>query len=190
MYQCGQCGKQFRTRINDIELCIDCFERVKTIQNQDLLANVIQANMAAESIDAAVPMGPQTPKYNVQAYANSLRRQTIMNQIRIQNSQIGIINTGAIENLNQNIQSLGISNKDLAYELNDFGNKVLESSLSDEKKKEIIESVSFVAEEYGKPENKRNKTVIATVISGISTAITTIENLAQIWTAVRTMLGI
>ena len=188
MYECGQCGKQFRTQVNEMGLCLDCFERIKLIQHQDMLGIMMGQNQAAEHLDAVAPWGPQTPRYDIQAYVESIRRQLIMNQIRIQNSQIGIINTGTITNLNQNIKNLGTTNKDLALELSNFSKNIIESSLPQEKKNEILDNLSFVAEEYSKPEDKRNKTVIQSVLSGLGTAVSVAANLAQCWEAIKPML--
>jgi hypothetical protein len=189
MYECGQCGRAFKVPINDIGLCIDCFERLKMLQNQELLASMMQANMAAEEMDNIAPWGPSTPRYDVNAYADTIRRQSIMNNIRIENSNIGVVNTGNIENLNQNIQFLGALNKDLAYEISNFSKAVLESPLAKEGKSEAIDNISYVADQCAKPEGKRNKSVLKNAISAITAIVSTSADLAQLWETVKEMLN-
>ncbi|HEY9833547.1 MAG TPA: hypothetical protein V6D26_23550 [Stenomitos sp.] len=188
MYQCGQCGKGFKVHINNMGLCIDCYERLKILQNQELLTAMMQANMAAEEMDTIAPWGPSTPRYNINAFAETIRRQSIMNNIRIENSSIGVINTGNIESLNQNIQFLGALNKDLAYELSNLSKAILQSSMAEEGKSEAIDNISYVADQYAKPEDKRNKSVLKNTISTITALVSTSADLVQLWESIKEML--
>lgn len=185
MHSCGQCGKPFRTQVNSLGLCIDCFERLQMIKNREDLSNMMNLNLAAEQMDAIAPWGPATPRYDVRAFSESIRRQAVMNQIKIQNSQIGAINTGTIESFNQSIEFLGALNKDLAYELSSFVKQVLASNLPENKKKEAVDSVSFVADQFGKPESQRNRTVLAATVVGVTTAVSAASDLATVWETIK-----
>lgn len=113
-----------------------------------------------------------------------------VNHITISNSQIGILNAGNIQNLNQTIDSLySASQKELADTVKTFSQMILsEKELTDDQKNQVLESLDVITKElFQKPEN-RKKSVAQTLIEKISGITEFTANALTIWQILRPML--
>ncbi|MEK7172619.1 MAG: hypothetical protein AAB740_01415 [Patescibacteria group bacterium] len=93
------------------------------------------------------------------------------------------MNTGNIENLNQTIDSLyAASQSKLAENIKKFSEAILnESNLTKDQQNEVLESLDIITKElFQKPENRR-KTVVNTLMGGISKAIELTANSLTVW---------
>ncbi|MGB7957505.1 MAG: hypothetical protein WCF77_01500 [Minisyncoccia bacterium] len=105
------------------------------------------------------------------------------NHVSINNSQIGLLNAGNIDNLNQTIDSLySASQKDLATTIQAFSQAVLnEESLTDDQKNETLESLDVITKElFQKPET-RKKSVAKILFEKISGVAGLAANTLTIW---------
>jgi hypothetical protein len=160
----------------------------QTLQSQNDMY-VEQMNYLSDTINATVgfEVSPRIP----------VRRPVIVsggniqhNHIAVSNSQIGILNTGNIENLNQTIDNLySISQDKLAKNLKDFSEAVVnESNLQEEQKNEILESLDVITQELFKEPAKQKRSVIKTLITGITGTTQFAANAWTIWQVLTPLL--
>lgn len=180
-YQCNN-NAMFEVGPQKIPLCLSCntlFQQTINRQNEMLREEI---NYIQDSVDAmfGIRIGARYPtKRPVMVSGGTVNN----NHIAINNSQIGILNTGSIHSLNQVIDSLySTSQKELADTLKKFTETVLaETSLEIEKKSEVLESLDIITKElYQKPEN-RKKSVVKNLMIGISNMVEVAANSLTVW---------
>lgn len=82
--------------------------------------------------------------------------QPVTHNIRVQNSQVGSINTGRIDNLKVVMAGLAETNPELAEGLNALANATVnEPSVADETRKELFDLIEAVSEESAKPTKRK-----------------------------------
>lgn len=124
----------------------------------------------------------------LQRHLNSHASKKVTN-IRIENSQIGLLNTGTIEKtkkITANVNSLNKKgNKDIAKSLDELTSAVIKSSsLKEEIKHEIIEQLEEISKQANLKEDKRsNKSTIRAILKSIGETLSATGGLAEIWTA-------
>jgi hypothetical protein len=119
MYQVGD---------QKIPLCLNCHSLMQqTIErNVQMLREEMNYTMDHVNSMFGLTGGPRYPTKRPVLMSGNIVNQ---NHIAINNSQIGVLNTGNIQNLNQTIDSLcAASQKDLAENTKKFSEAVLDAS--------------------------------------------------------------
>lgn len=180
MYQIGD---------QKIPLCINCNALMQqTIQgNIDMLRE--EMNYSMDNIDAmfGISTGGRYPT----------RRPVIVsggtvnnNHIAISNSQVGLLNTGNIQNLNQTIDSLyNASQEEIAENIKKFSEAIiLESDLDNAQKSEVLESLDVITKElFQKPESRR-KSVVKVLMDQIAEVTEFSANAVVVWEVLHPLL--
>ncbi len=141
-----------------------------------------EINYSMDGIDSmfGISVGPRYPtKRPVLVSGGTVNN----NHIAISNSQVGVLNTGNIQNLNQTIDSLySASEVELAENVKKFSEAILsEQSITKEEQSEVLESLDVITKEmFQKPESRR-KTVIKRLMSNISSVTGVAANSLAIW---------
>ncbi|MFA6915375.1 MAG: hypothetical protein WC222_03190 [Parachlamydiales bacterium] len=111
-----------------------------------------------------------------------------LNNIKIEKSAIGLINTGSIGGSVENIDAtLSMTSKDPAIQsfqeaLKSFTEAVLRSTeASNEQKEAILELMSAISDEVRTPKDKRRFTVIKTLLKNTQEILSGISSLHAIW---------
>jgi len=112
----------------------------------------------------------------------------INNGIVLKDSQVGMINTGVINNINGQLHNLVNSgNTELAEKVKDFSEKVISSeTLTDEQKDEIIKILNQILEE--RKSKKPNINFITSLATIIGNLIGNIDKLEGIWKVVLSLI--
>lgn len=189
--KCYQCNNNaiYQVGPEKIPLCLHCYALMQQSMERKDEAIKEEINYLQDSIDAmfGFSTGPRYPtKRPVLLSGGTVNH----NHIAINNSQVGIINTGNIDNLNQTIDSLyAASQKELAENVKNFSNVILaEKSLTDDQKTQVLESLDVITKElFQKPENRR-KTVADTLFDKISKTVQLAANALAIWQGLQPML--
>ncbi len=166
--KCHQCNNNAMYQVGEqkIPLCLSCHALMQqTIQrNVDMLRE--EMNHSMDSIDSmfGISTGARYPvKRPVLVSGGTVNN----NHIAITNSQVGVLNTGNIQNLNQTINNLySVSQKDLADNIKNFSQAIIsEAKLDDSQKSEVLESLDIITKElFQKPENRKKS--VAKVLMG------------------------
>ena len=187
--KCNQCSNNAIGEVRGIPLCLNCYVLLqKTLnRNKEILREEI--NFLQDSIDSVCGFstGARYPtKRPVMVSGGTVNN----NHISINNSQIGVLNIGNINNLNQTIDSLySASQKELADNIKNFSEALIkEGVLSGMQKNEVLESLDVITKElFQKPEN-RKKTLVNKLFNQISLIIGSAADSLVIWQALFPLL--
>lgn len=167
MYRVGQ---------HNIPLCLDCYFKFAQINQQDIENNERMMNYASDQISATVglpPMGPRFPERPRPVFVQGIK----LNNIHVNNSIVGTINTGSIGTVDQSISALQQTGEPAAAEaLKVLSEAVLQSAdLTQNQRNQLIESLSAISREAASPKETRQNTVAISLIER-ATQITSLAN--------------
>lgn len=189
--KCNQCNNNAMYEIGaqKVPLCLNCYAMMQQMNERTVQMLREEMNHTMDSVDSmfGISGGARYPtKRPVLVSGGTINN----NHIAISNSQIGVLNTGNIQNLNQTIDSLySASQVELAENVKKFSEAILgEQNLSKEQQSEVLESLDVITKElFQKPESRR-KTVIKTLMSGISGITEVAANSLTIWQILQPLL--
>ena len=165
--KCYQCHNNAMYQVTDqkIPLCLDCYFKLSQIQQREIENHERMSNYLSDHISASVglpPMGPRFPPRPNPVYVGDVK----LNNISVNNSVVGTINTGSIGSVDQSISALmQIGEPKLADAIKSLSEAILQSGdLSRNQKNELIEVLSVVAREAATPPDSRNSTAALSLL--------------------------
>ena len=189
--KCSQCSNNaiFAVGSERVPLCLQCnalFQQ--TLQrNNEMLRE--EMNYIQDSVDAMFGFSTGA-RYPVKRPVIVSGGTVNNNHISINNSQIGILNTGNVAHLNQTIDNLyNASQKELADNLKQFSQTVLnDKTFEAQQKDEILESLDVITNElFQKPEN-RKKTLVKGMFDRIATLAAISADALTVWQSLHPLL--
>jgi len=189
MIKCSQCDKPAIVQIGNNPLCVDCnlkLQQAIKIRN-DMLAE--EMNYLTEQMETTVGLYGILPRYKITQPVVHQGDLTF-NNIRVDKSIIGTINTGNIQSIDMTMSNIKISgDEQLAKAIGEFTQAVInETKVSMETRNQILEQLSFLTSQYELPKEKRKPTIIKNVLSAIKDTISTIADLVTIWSVLEPLL--
>lgn len=191
MTACDQCGKPAVYEVHGHPICIDC--NLKLQQAFQIRDNALkeQVNFLLDQAEAITGIYGVTPRYKI---AHPVIHQGSMNfhTINVDRSVVGAINTGTVRKMEVALNDIHLRNENAALEtqLKEFTEGILrEASLSVEAKNEIIEQLSFIAEQIAVPKESRITAVMKGLVANIAANVAA-TGLVNHWTAIRHMIGL
>ena len=195
--QCHQCLKPairivFPNGENNggLPLCLDCsvkFQSLLLQQNKEIerAQNMVSDLMAGVS-GVRFPKHPQWETQVIQ-YGG-----TTLNNIQVQNSNVGVLNTGMIGNVDNAIGVLKQNSPELAKAIKHLAEQVIESNdLSKDMGNKILELLESLSNEVSVPEQEgRKNSVIEVLAKTLGKLCSTVEVLDKAWQAIKAMLPI
>jgi hypothetical protein len=100
---CGQCGKPAVGHVGDVSLCVDCYYRLAVAQTLQLRNAAIGSNAAAQQVDFVSGLRNFTPRMQVPDLPPA---PFTLNNIRVDRSTVGAINTGEVARIDVSITIL------------------------------------------------------------------------------------
>ena len=129
----------------------------------------------------------------------TVKRDITLNNIKIDRSTIGVLNTGqmqGVERIDVNISRLGQTQQTDAAEAFRALTEAIVSSgeISKEQRSELVEQLQELSSQALLPPAQRKTGVIRAVLTGLSSTLNTVSALATIWATwgdkIRTGLGL
>ncbi len=113
----------------------------------------------------------------------------VLNNIRIENSTVGVINTGDVKSIDSVVSAVKAKGNDkLALGLRDFTEAVIgDQSLPQQSKNEVLSQLAFLSQQVI-AEQKESPSVMGAVVSGIERAINLSASLVTLWPLLHAML--
>ncbi|MDV5165731.1 MAG: hypothetical protein R2568_03155 [Candidatus Scalindua sp.] len=111
----------------------------------------------------------------------------IVDNIKVDSSIVGVLNTGSIQSVDASITNLKQGgNEQLAEALSTLTDSVIASSdLLDKTKDELIEILSYISSELTVPPEQIRKAIAKSVIKKFEDTINVSAKLTQLWTTWR-----
>lgn len=188
--KCSQCEKLAIIVVGEgnIPLCVEHYALFSRTLMEQLAANERQMNFLLDHMDEMVGI-PSHARFRTPAPIIH-KGDTVVNQLNIDGSTIGILNTGTIENLDSTISMIEkAGNAEVAKVIKEFTETVSKNiEITNEAKKEIIEQLSFLATQIRTPQSNRSSSVIKTVFKNIGSVVSISAALVELWGKLEPMI--
>jgi hypothetical protein len=149
-----------------------------TLQNEMLER---QINYYSDLMDYTVGFGPSGPRFPTRKTVNL--GGVALHNIKVDNSTIGVINTGNIETVDVAVSALNNSgNNDIATALNQLTTEVVKNTEpQNDVKNQIVELLSLIASEATAPKERQRKGAMKALLSQLKDLLSVSSSLIQIW---------
>lgn len=198
---CTQCGE--RPSMFEYEgghnLCVDCNAKVMAAERARVSILVDAANQNAAMLnyltreaEAVVGLPGLHPQIEIPGPAPILQTGPVnLNNFNIDNSVIGAINTGTIQQLDVDLTEIAVGgNQDLATAMQNFTAVALdpETPIDDDERQHIVEEMTFVADEVKRPPEQRKAGMARMVMQRLKETATTVTALSVAWNQLEPLL--
>jgi hypothetical protein len=169
-----------------LPLCLDCSIRYQNMINQQLENIERQINFAMDTMDDVIGIYGVTPRFPERRPLIHTGGVTL-NNINVSNSEIGVLNTGTIENVDSTVTVLKTEgNNQLASAVTALSEAIIKSDeLSNEQKNETLELLSSLSSEAIAPKKARKLGVVRALLSGLSGMLGDVATLSAVWEKVQ-----
>jgi len=187
MRTCQQCGRPAAVRITDdqgeLYLCIDCNLKFEHAEALEFQRTAQQLNQVAAEFEAASGLPGLVPRMPVPPVHAVLIGNMNVNNINVDNSVIGVLNTGSIKTVDNSVTVLRQSgDEEMALAISKLTQSVIDSADADnESKREIVDLLSVIADEARKPQQERRPAVIRPLLTELATAFSGLAGLSHLW---------
>ncbi|MEQ1535254.1 MAG: hypothetical protein ABL923_05200 [Burkholderiaceae bacterium] len=166
-------------------LCLDCYFKYNQIQQQQSEDNERMMNYLSDQIASTVGMpsfGPRFPERPRPVIVAG----TKLNNISVNNSVIGTINTGSIGTVDQSIAVLAQAGEhELAKAIKALSEAILQSNdLTGNQKNDLVDSLSVITKEAATPKADRKNSVALALLehaSKVTSMANDITDICQKW---------
>lgn len=185
MVLCDQCQKvQAIYNVDGHLLCLNCYERFMKIDIDKYNMLATEENRLMDEMDAITGIYGVTPRVKLLNNAPLVDdRKITYNNIKVDNSVIGAINTGEIKQLNVSIDYLKNNGyEELAQQIQELTTIILNCQDKDDVLKGgILEQLNFLVDEAKVSKEKRKYRMIKNTLNGLKDAIALIPTTILIW---------
>jgi hypothetical protein len=115
---------------------------------------------------------------------------TTFNNINVQNSNIGAINTGYVKSIDVSLSVISKQRNDnVTSLLKTLTEAVINhNNINEKSKNEILENLAFISEEITKPVENQKKSILKNTYSVISDLLSNSANIFTIWKALEDLI--
>lgn len=187
--KCNQCSTPAVWDIKGIYLCINCYA---TLQQ----ANYLQFAQLASTYNAVLEDFYETAglpitggKVQIPMPTTINAGETTFNNIRVNDSVVGSINTGNVQKLDVSVSAMRAENREnLANAIQQLTEAILNTSdLEPDSKDSALECLSFLSDQAITPEAERKTTVGKTIIPTLENILLKSERIAKLWSKVKSL---
>lgn len=179
--RCSQCGGNAMYEFQGHNLCLSCYSKVMNIIFSQQQESAKTINYLHDRMDEM--MGVQsTARIPIPQPIISTGNYNTQNNIHVDRSVIGVINTGQIQSLNQRLDNISNNtDPELAESLKNFTEKMLENDkISETEKQQLLEELSFIAEQLTLIKDKK-PSIVKQIVLSIGSTIQAVGSLATLW---------
>lgn len=182
--KCHQCDRPAFVLAGEsqIALCLDCWNKLvaTTAAQNEMLER--QMNYIMDHMDWTIGLPRSGPRFPPRKPVVRVE-DTTLNNIRIDRSTIGVLNTGSIETLDVSITSIReTGNKQLAEALQELSTAIAASiEIAAEAKREAIEILSTVSNEATAPREKQKPAAVRVLLGRLGELIKIGGALSALW---------
>jgi hypothetical protein len=194
--KCSQgCAKPALGEVGGQPLCVDCYTKLQTAwaaqqstQLQQLRHSMAMMNYAEEMMWSMVGFGPGPRR--VQIPQMPATGPVTLNNVKLDNSVVGAINTGNVRDIDVKLGELHAAGLD---KLSDAIAILTQAVAADatagrEEKDPLLEQIAFLSAQAAAAAPQRKPGMIKAAIGAISTTASTITSVAGAWQACEPLL--
>lgn len=187
MRKCQQCGRPATIRITNTEgelyLCIDCNLKLEQAEALEFHRTAQQFNMVAGAFEAAAGLPGLVPRVRIPPAPPVPIANMNVNNFNVNNSVLGVLNTGSIQSVDNAITVLRQSGvNEMASAISKLTQAVIDAKdIGGDLRNRIVETLSFIAEEAAKPETERRPAGIRPLITDLATSFSGLAGLSVLW---------
>jgi hypothetical protein len=184
---CDQCGKPAIGQAGGVSLCVDCYYRLAVAQTLQLRNAAIGSNAAAQQLDFVTGLRNFTPRMQVPDLPPV---PFTLNNIHVDRSTVGAINTGEIAKIDVSITVLQqAGNRDVSDALKALAQAVIDASdMPGDSKSQTLDQVGYLSEQATAAAKDRKPGMIRAALSAITQTATTVSAVATAWSAAEPIL--
>ncbi|MDP3786581.1 MAG: hypothetical protein Q8R05_03410 [Candidatus Omnitrophota bacterium] len=149
-----------------------------------------EINYATDNMESAMGMPGILPKFPERQPPKIIQTGGItLNNIHVSRSEIGVLNTGVIENVDSTLTVLKTQgNAELAAAVTGLSEAVIKATeITAEQKNQIIELLSALSEEAVAPKEKQKKSVIKALIQHLEDLLKGVSTITGLWNIAKTI---
>jgi hypothetical protein len=178
---CTQCGRPAIAELMDHPLCVDHWCRMQQALDADHARRASALNYLAEKAEARVGVRGIFPRYEV-PMPTIATGPTTFNNIRVEGSSVGVINTGELQRLDLALTQVRVGGDTASADvLKTLTQAVIDApEIDGTAKNEALEHLSYLAQQATLPPEHRQRSVGRTVV-------TTLERLLHVAASVATV---
>lgn len=172
--KCHQCPTPAFVQVEhfgrDVPLCLDCYAKLKSIKNIEFLQNAAMMNQAMDEMDAMAPFGPSSGRVPIKDIARAMQKLShVYNNIRVSNSQVGVLNTGDLAKIDAVITMSGGTDVEAVGDgLKALTQAVIDSTeMASAQKKDTIDLINALAAQVVGPKSERKPSVIMAIYKSL-----------------------
>ena len=177
---CNQCGKASIAQAGGVSLCVDCYYRLAVAQTLQLRNAAIGSNAAAQEMDFISGFRNFTPRMQV---PDLPRAPFTLNNIRVDRSTVGAINTGEIAKIDVSITVLKqAGNKDVGDALKALAQAIVDApDMPEGVKSQTLDQVGYLGEQAAASAKERKPGMIRAALGAITQTAQTVSAVAAAW---------
>lgn len=190
--KCSQCRTHAVVELGGNYLCVDCYSKAQHahyLRHVQLASAINQIIGDMENI-AGLPYGSLGPRFQTPMPTTINAGQSTFNNIRVDNSVVGAINTGTIKKLDIMMSKIGsTNNRRLAVALQRLTQAIVDTrELHRSDKDTALEWLSFLSTQALTKQTERQSIIGKEAISTLERILSTTGGIASIWSATKPLL--
>lgn len=185
--ECAQCGKLAVIRISGddgtVHLCLDCNLKYEQAQSIEFDRLTRHHNMLVSQMEATMGLSAVLPRYAPVERPVFHLGDVTLNNINVDRSAIGVLNTGTIGTVDGAVTVLKEHGEaeagDAIARLTEA--VINEAQMSVEKKQEALEMLSLLSTEATTPKDRRRSFAMKPLLLELSTVLGGVSAVAGLW---------
>lgn len=175
-----------------IDLCLHCGAVAEHISNMQWLKNAAMANRALDDMDAVTGFHTSGGRVNIPAMAMAMRRNPILNNIQINNSQVGVLNTGTIEKIDATITlTRGSELEEVGNHLKAFTEALLNAKEVDPRDREdLADLLETLTDQINRKKPASIAATMAAILDKAKSVLSLFTAAQGLWAAIKIGFGI
>lgn len=185
--KCSQCRTPAVHEVGGHYLCVSCYSKLQYAEYLEFAQDAALMNQALQDIENTVGLPGFLGRVEIPTPTTIHTGQSTFNNIRVDNSVVGAINTGTIKKLDVLMSKIGISkNQKLAVALQKLTQAILDTPhLGRSDKDTALEWLSFLSTQALTKQTERQSIIGKEAISTLERILSTTGGIASIWSAVK-----
>ena len=185
--KCSQCSTPAVWDMGGTYLCVNCYAKLQQAAYLQYIQLASLINQQLDSMDNIVGLPVTGGRLRIPTPTTINADQTTFNNIRVNDSIVGTINTGNVQKLDSRVSAMrGENREELANAIQQLTQAILNApDLQPSNKNSALECLSFLSDQALTPETERQSTVGKTIVSTLEKILANTGSLASIWSAVK-----